>query len=224
MGKKDKKRKSSVSRSRRREKKEKKKAEKKRGEKEEKRRKKARSDERSDSSSSKGKGKAKESDSSEVEDVPPKVTPPALVAPAVTASLVPLIVSGCQNPTISDIVKGTYFRHGSNHGKPVYKKKLEEVSDDDDLDVLIYYWDDRDGEENCGWWFSPSVGGEMVWAFHPSRKATTPPPAEWNVPHDGPIDKSFSVTAAPELTKKAAEKDDDDDEDEEGTGAESSGS
>jgi protein-disulfide isomerase len=35
------------------------------------------------------------------------------------------------------------------------------------------------------------------------------------VPHDGPIDKSFSVTAAPELTKKAAEKDDDDDEDEE---------
>ena len=124
-----------------------------------------------------GKGKAKESDSSEVEDVPPKVTPPALVAPAVTASLVPLIVSGCQNPTISDIVKGTYFRHGSNHGKPVYKKKLEEVSDDDDLDVLIYYWDDRDGEENCGWWFSPSVGGEMVWAFHPSRKA---PWEEWS--------------------------------------------
>ena len=35
------------------------------------------------------------------------------------------------------------------------------------------------------------------------------------MPHDGPIDKSFSVTAAPELTKKAAEKDDDDDEDEE---------
>ena len=46
-------------------------------------------------------------------------------------------------------------------------------------------------------------------------EATTPPPAEWNVPHDGDIDKSFSVTAAPELTKKAAEKDDDDDDDEE---------
>ena len=114
--------------------------------------------------------------------MPPKVTAvtAARVAPAVTATAsldVPLIVSGCQNPTISDIVKGTYFRHGSNHGKPVYKKKLEEVSDDDDLDVLIYYWDDRDGEENCGWWFSPSVGGEMVWAFHPSRKA---PWEEWN--------------------------------------------
>jgi len=49
-------------------------------------------------------------------------------------------------------------------------------------------------------------------------QATTPPPAEWNVPHDGPIDKSFSVTAAPELAKKAeekAEEKDDDDEDEE---------
>ena len=49
------------------------------------------------------------------------------------------------------------------------------------------------------------------------RQATTPPPAEWNVPHDGPIDKSFSVTAAPELAKaeKAEEKDDDDEDEEE---------
>ena len=82
------------------------------------------------------------------------------------------MVSGCVNKTISEIVKGTYFRHGTNHGKPVYKKKPDDTpDDDDDLDVLIYYWDERDGEENCGWWFSPSVGGEMVWAYHPSRKA-----------------------------------------------------
>lgn len=121
-----------------------------------------------------GKGKAKESESSEVEREPvkPKETPVEPVASVAMALDVPLIVSGCQNPTISEIVKGTYFRHGSNHGKPVYKKKQEEVTDDDDLDVLIYFWDDRDGEENCGWWFSPSVGGEMVWAYHPSRKAS----------------------------------------------------
>ena len=83
-----------------------------------------------------------------------------------------MVVSGCANKTISEIVKGTYFRQGVNHGKPVYKKKPENVpDDDDDLDVLIYYWDERDGDDNCGWWFSPSVGGEMVWAYHPSRKA-----------------------------------------------------
>ena len=116
-------------------------------------------------SSFEARGKGKESESSEAE-VPPA---PVTETPALD---VPLIVSGCQNQTISEIVKGTYFRHGNNHGKPVYKKKREAVpDDDDDLDVLIYYWDERDGDENCGWWFSPSVGGEMVWAYHPSRKA-----------------------------------------------------
>ncbi|CAK9029718.1 unnamed protein product [Durusdinium trenchii] len=110
---------------------------------------------------------------------------------------VPLVVSGGQNQTIREIVRGTYFRSGSNHGKPVYKKKREVIEDDDDdLDVLIYFWDERDGDENCGWWFSPSIGGDMVWAYHPSRKALTPPPAAWNVPHDMPIDVTFSVTPA----------------------------
>merc|ERR1711879_11974 len=102
---------------------------------------------------------------------------------------VPLIVSACQDETITDTVKGTYFPHGTNHGKVVYKREAG-------LDVLIYYWDERDGEELCGWWFGPSAGGEMVWAYHPSRKAATPPAAEWNVPHDGAIDPTFTVTPA----------------------------
>merc|ERR1712151_633789 len=71
------------------------------------------------------------------------------------------------------------------------------------LDILIYYWDDRDGEGLCGWGFGPNVGGEQVWAYHPSRPAATPPASEWNVPHDGEIDPTFSVTADPEATKKA---------------------
>merc|ERR1712217_130843 len=53
-----------------------------------------------------------------------------------------------------------------------------------------------DGADLCGWWFGPSAGGEMVWAYHPSRKAATPPAAEWNVPHDGAIDPTFTVTPA----------------------------
>merc|ERR1712113_293568 len=44
--------------------------------------------------------------------------------------------------------------------------------------------------------------GEMVWAYHPSRKATTPPAAEWNVPHDGAIDPTFTVTADRSLVAK----------------------
>ena len=46
-------------------------------------------------------------------------------------------------------------------------------------------------------------------------QATTPPPAEWNVPHDGQIDKTFTVTAAPELAKEEKEKEEEDDEEEE---------
>jgi len=104
-----------------------------------------------------------------------------------------LNVSTCTNKTISEIIHGKYNPHSTNHGKVVYKK--EKPPGSSALDVLIYFWDDRDGPELCGWWFGPSVGGDMVWAYHPSRKATTPPAADWNVPHDREIDPHFSVTA-----------------------------
>ena len=45
-------------------------------------------------------------------------------------------------------------------------------------------------------------------------EATTPPPAEWNVPHDGPIDKSFSVTAG-QFAKKVEKEEEDEEEEEE---------
>lgn len=101
-----------------------------------------------------------------------------------------LEVTGCQDQTISHIVKGTYRVSGMNHNKPVYKKYEKAKG----LDVLVYFWDDRDGLELCGWWFGPAVGGDQVWAFHPSRTSTTPPANEWNIPNDGPIDPSFSIT------------------------------
>ena len=45
-----------------------------------------------------------------------------------------------------------------NHGKVVYKKQEKSRG----LDVLIYFWDDRDGPELCGWWFGPNVGGDQA--------------------------------------------------------------
>ncbi|CAE7911230.1 unnamed protein product [Symbiodinium necroappetens] len=103
----------------------------------------------------------------------------------------PLTVSGCQNETISAIIAGVYMPDSLNHGKVVYKKREKSRG----LDVLIYFWDERDGPELCGWWFGPNVGGDQVWAYHPSRTAGTPPASEWNVPHDGDIDPSFTVSA-----------------------------
>ena len=34
-------------------------------------------------------------------------------------------------------------------------------------DVMIYYWDERDGVALAGWWFGPKVGSDQVWAYNP---------------------------------------------------------
>jgi len=102
-----------------------------------------------------------------------------------------LEVSGCADVTINEIVKGTYLPYSVNHGRVVYRKEAKSKG----FEVLVYYWDDRDGPELAGWWFGPAVGGDQVWAYHPSRTSTSPPSSQWNVPHDGTIDPSFTVTA-----------------------------
>lgn len=102
----------------------------------------------------------------------------------------PLRVSGCQDQTVSKIIAGTYLPDSVNHGKIVYKKSGRP------LDVLIYYWDDRDGSDLSGWWFGPRVGSDKVWAYHPSVTAGTPPASQWNIPHHGDIDPSFYISAA----------------------------
>lgn len=112
-----------------------------------------------------------------------------------------LVVSGCADATISNIVKGAYRSDFMNHSKPVYKKYEKAKG----LDVLIYFWDDRDGLELCGWWFGPSVGGDQVWAFHPSRTSTTPPASEWNIPNDGPIDPTFAITPRAKLEEHSGD-------------------
>lgn len=105
------------------------------------------------------------------------------------------MVGGCGNSTISDIVKGNYTFHSTNHGKPVHKKILKSKS----LEVMVYYWNDPDDSEMSGWWFGPAVGGEQVWAYHPaltSGNTEMPPESDWNVPHDGPVDPTFTLTHA----------------------------
>lgn len=124
-------------------------------------------------------------------------------------------VSTCANKTISGIISGIYHPHAKNHDKVVYKK----AGKSNELEVLIYFWDQRDGDDLFGWWFGPTVGGDQVWAHHPSRMAATPPSTDWNVPHDGAIDKSFSVMAhwptRESGSTKSAEKEEEEEEDSE---------
>jgi len=101
-------------------------------------------------------------------------------------------VSGCGNPTVSNIIKGAYTAQGTNHGKPVYKKEGPPGG----VNVLVYFWDERDGPSFSGWWFGPKVGGDQVWAYHGDGAAALPPASGWRVPWDGPVDQALQLTAA----------------------------
>ena len=79
---------------------------------------------------------------------------------------------------------GEYFKHGHNHTRQTYKKKEHIVSPDAATEIILYYWDDRNGSARSGWWFRDSVGGQQMWARHPSF-AMTPPSTGWKVPWKG---------------------------------------
>lgn len=124
--------------------------------------------------------------------VAPAAAPPAPPVPeAEVGHAAQICVSGCSHSNVAPIVRGDYTIAGSNHNKPAYKKE-QKVSG---LDVMLYYWDDRDGVAFSGWWFGPKIGGDQVWAYQPSRTTQTPPSSGWKVPYDGPVDLSLCVTA-----------------------------
>lgn len=104
-----------------------------------------------------------------------------------------ITVTGCTHATVGGIVRGTYQLSTENHGKKAYKKD-QQVNG---LDVMIYFWDDRDGPGFCGWWFGPKIGGDQVWAYHTDRSATSPPSSGWKVPYDGPVDPSMNLATKP---------------------------
>lgn len=72
-------------------------------------------------------------------------------------------------------------------------KKLEQAQglEGQLLDVMIYFWDDPSDSAFCGWWFGPKVGGDQVWAFHPTQTAATPPTTGWKVPVDSDVDATM---------------------------------
>merc|ERR1719226_429523 len=92
--------------------------------------------------------------------------------------------------TVGSIVRGSFTLASQNHGKPAYKKD----SQVNGLDVMLYFWDERDGKAFSGWWFGPKIGGDQVWAYHPSN-VMTPPKTGWKVPYHGPVDSTFLISA-----------------------------
>ncbi|CAJ1409447.1 unnamed protein product [Effrenium voratum] len=63
------------------------------------------------------------------------------------------------------------------------------------LEMLQPYWSHIGTERRRESARHKGVGGDQVWAYHPSCTAGTPPASQWNVPHDGPIDQNFAISA-----------------------------
>mmetsp|Transcript_78494 Transcript_78494/g.217959 ORF Transcript_78494/g.217959 Transcript_78494/m.217959 type:complete len:271 (+) Transcript_78494:75-887(+) len=93
---------------------------------------------------------------------------------------------------MAETIAGTYMPSSTNHGRGVYRR-VDPPSEDSK--VLLYYWDQRDGEANCGWWFGPEVGGEEVWAHNAGTLGNALPPISgWVVLHSGQVDPGLTVT------------------------------
>eukprot|EP00928_Gymnodinium_smaydae_P001296 TRINITY_DN1048_c0_g1_i5.p1 TRINITY_DN1048_c0_g1~~TRINITY_DN1048_c0_g1_i5.p1 ORF type:complete len:988 (-),score=279.12 TRINITY_DN1048_c0_g1_i5:91-3054(-) len=101
-------------------------------------------------------------------------------------------VSGCTHTMVGPIIRGSYTVAGDNHQRRTYKRDAQVNG----LDVMVYFWDERDGANFCGWWFGPKVGGDQVWAYHPDKTSQTPPLAGWKVPYDGPVDGTLALSVS----------------------------
>jgi len=105
-----------------------------------------------------------------------------------------LIVKAGFDKEMGETLAGTYVPSSMNHNHSVFKR-VEPAVDS----VLLYYWDDRDGEEQKGWWFGPEVGGEEVWAHNAgsdSPGSKLPPTRGWTVLITGALDPGLEVTRA----------------------------
>ncbi len=76
-----------------------------------------------------------------------------------------------------------------NHQKPTYKKVR---GPDDQWEVFIYFWDQRDGADFSGWWFGSSAGGSQVWSRN-GKSAPTPPRKGWAIPWSDKPREGFEV-------------------------------
>jgi len=98
-------------------------------------------------------------------------------------------------------ILGEYAEDGENHGRKVYRRKRT-TSQVGLPEVVLFFWDARDGKDLAGWWFGDEVGGGQVWSRN-AQMSVTPPMKGWRCPVDGPQQKH--VLCVPKI-QSAAER------------------
>ncbi|CAK9098443.1 Chaperone protein DnaJ [Durusdinium trenchii] len=89
-----------------------------------------------------------------------------------------ITVSSCSDPRLGFTLEGQYVRDGTNHNKAVYRRIAPDPKGSVEA-IKLYYWDDRDGKGDQGWWFGPKVGGPEVWMHNP-KALQFPPEDGWD--------------------------------------------
>merc|ERR1712151_978604 len=97
------------------------------------------------------------------------------------------------NPTVGAIAEGSYVVCAENHSKCAYRRNTQVNG----MDVMVYFWDQRDGPSFCGWWIGPKIGGDQAWAYNPDIVAQTPPTSGWKIPYNGPVDQTMLLSPVP---------------------------
>lgn len=88
-----------------------------------------------------------------------------------------LFVTGGQDAEWGSLLQGVYQCEGENHGRHVFHKKGDVGAKG--CNVVLYYWDNRDGPQFAGWWFSPFVGSDNYWGHCPGHHGAMPPKIGW---------------------------------------------
>ena len=116
------------------------------------------------------------------------------------AASLSVVTSVCDSEdVVTKILCGEYMTNGEFNGCPVYKK-LWDPSDTMYIQVLLYFWDSRDGAEFEGWWFGNELGGRLVFAHHKNSLQDSqmqPPVKGWCIPWDGPSNNELRVITYP---------------------------
>ena len=102
-----------------------------------------------------------------------------------------LKVSGGPDSGVCDTLRGTYSPHGEHHARTFYMKK----NPADNVNVFLYYYDEREGPQHAGWWFGPKIADEHIWAFS-NVTSPTPPVGPWHVSPKLHLDSTLSVNVS----------------------------
>ena len=91
-------------------------------------------------------------------------------------------------------IEGVYTVISTNHNKPVYKRNTQTASKK--KRIILFFWDDRDGNLFNGWWFGRKVGdfsSKHLQVYNLDNSTIQPPTSGWLVGNKSKVRNSCII-------------------------------